>query len=556
MEHDYDIRFNRQEPTPEDIRAHQDFDALLEQLAANPTPPQAKIRRLFSLWASVAAAVAIVLGAYFLLRPGSSSLSPTEYFAQRPFIDPPLAQTSIPPFVLSTQSEDYIDQALLQDDETRVLVSRMQLANDRSARPVQLHHRTLDEVSDFFLAGIPMDYDSSGNFLQLDATAIIDLYATAGGERIQLVDETSYGMEFGTTVTAATDGSLPLFFLYQLDTSSRRWEYLSEIPAEVQNEANSPLADLAIVQDRQRLAQDYARRINDLENGNFNRIAPPTPPLNSSEGRPTLQLDFLNELELAEGSNVGAEELAQLNVRGDWQITPELPLIPENAFSVVWEQVKLVKLSSDRYELTLINPQRQERLIIRPIWQNEERYISEQNRYLEHLSDYETAAADWLDNREAEMAALVQQRDAALTAADQAIADYLASLPEEEASRLRRRVVNFQMELNALGTFAIAQSFVPDTPKREVQVKDEAGQAINGQVLYLDDGQHNTLYRYYAEPELELPLDENSVLWTVDEAGQLKMAKGNGQSATIATRNLGPLPQNVADMRALLKEQE
>lgn len=556
MEQDYDIRFNRQELRSEDIRAHQDFDALLEQFAATPTPPQAKVRRLIPLWASVAAAVAIVFGAYFLLRPDSSSLSPTEYFAQRPFIDPPLAQTSIPPFVLTTQSEDYIDQALLQDDETRLLVSRMQLANDRSARPVQLHHRTLDEVSDFFLAGIPMDYDSAGNFLQLDATAIIDLFATAGGERIQLVNETSYGMEVGTTITAATDGSLPLFFLYQLDTSSRRWEYLSEIPAEVQNEANSPLLDLAIVQDRQRLAQDYARRINDLENGNFNRIAPPTPPLNSAEGRPTLQLDFLNELELAEGSNVGAEELAQLNVRGDWQITPELPLIPENAFSVVWEQVKLVKLSSDRYELTLINPQRQERLIIRPIWQNEERYISEQNRYLEQLSAYEAAAAEWLDNRGAEMAALVQQRDAALTAADQAIAEYLAGLPEEEASRLRRREVNFQMELNALGTFAIAQSFVPNTPKREVEVKDEAGQTINGQVLYLDDGQHNTLYRYYAEPELELPLDENSMLWTVDEAGQLKMAKGNGQSATIATRNLGPLPQNVAAMRELLKGQE
>ena len=117
-----------------------------------------------------------------------------------------------------------IEEALLQNDETRVLVSRMQLANDRSARPVQLHHRTLDEVSDFFLAGIPMGYDSSGTNLQLDATAIIDLYATAGGERIQLVDETSYGMEIGTTVSANADGSLPLFFLYQLDTTSRRWE--------------------------------------------------------------------------------------------------------------------------------------------------------------------------------------------------------------------------------------------------------------------------------------------------------------------------------------------
>ena len=556
MEHNYDIRFNRQQPSSEDIRAQQDFDALLEQFATASTPPQAKIRRLIPLWASVAAAVAIVFGAFFLLRPNNKSLSPTDFFAQRPFVDPPLAETTIPPFVLTTQSEDYIEEALLQNDEIRVLVSRMQLANGRSARPVQLHHRTLDEVSDFFLAGIPMDYDSSGSNLQLDATAIIDLYATAGGERIQLVDETSYGMEIGTTVSANADGSLPLFFLYQLDTTSRRWEYLSEIPAEVQTAEDSPLQNLAIVQDRQRLANDYAQRMTDLEYGNFNRIARPTPPLNSAQGRPTLQLDFINELELAEGSNVGAEELAQLNVRGDWQITDELPMIPANAFNVVWEQVRLIKLSSDRYELTLINPQRQEQLIIRPIWQNEDRYISEQNRYLEQLSAYEAAENEWLANRDSEMAALVSQRDAALAAADQAIEDYIAGLPEEQAQRLRERTVRFQMELNELGTFAIARSFVPNFPKREVQVEDESGEPIRGQLLFLHDGLHNTLYRYYAEPSLELPINDESVLWTVDESGQLRMAKGQSGQDKLATQNLGPLPQNVATMRQLLSRQE
>ncbi|MEM6878297.1 MAG: hypothetical protein AAF544_07055 [Bacteroidota bacterium] len=556
MEHNYDIRFNRQEPSSEHIAKHSDFEALLAQHQTQSTKAEAKRRRIQPyIWAA-AASVAILIAAFAFWEANSDAYpSSEEYFAAQPYLNPPVDLAALPPFEALVTNEAYIDEALLQNDDQKLIVSRMRLANEYNAQPVELHHRTLDKVADFFLSGIPLGFDSLGQHLQLDVTAIIDLYATAGGQPITLAEGSDYVMDLSTSISAGSDGSLPMFFLYQLDTTNRRWEYIMEVPAQEVAEINDPIEDLPLVQDRQRLARDYARRIEELENRALNASLPPQPPLQTAQGQPTLTLDFLNGMSLAEGSNVSAEDLEALNGGSDWQITPESPAINENAFNVEWEQVRLRHISEDRYELTLINPNKEEKLIVRPIWFDTDNLAQRQARYESELAAYQADNAQALIDREEDLNELRRQKEAALSAADQAIAEYLSSLSEEEQSALERRWVNFELQLDKLGTFAVARSFTPATSNRKFNIEDETGQILKGRPVFITDGQTNSIYQTYLGNRVELPESSYDKIWLIDDLGNLQLAsQDNKDGELIVTQNLGPLPTNRADLDRLLKE--
>lgn len=555
MEHNYDIRFNRAEPSSDQIAKHSDFEALLAQHQAQEPIRTAKRRRIKPYMWAAAAAVLLLVGAFTFLQSDRSDYPTTEdYFAAQPYVNPPAEFATLPPYEALATKEAYIEEALLQNNEQRLLVSRMRLANEYGAQPVEIHHRTMNDVADFFMAGIPLNYDSLGTQMQLDVTAIVDLYATAGGQRITLAEGSDYSMDLSTSISAGSDGSLPLFFLYQLDTTNRRWEYLQEVPASEVAEINDPIEELPLVQDRQRLARDYAQRITELENRPLSTALPPQPPLQTAQGQPTLTLDFLNGMVLAEGSNVSSEELEDLNGGSDWQITPESPAINENAFNVEWEQVRLRHLNEDRYELTLINPAKEERLIVRPIWFDTDNLAQRQARYEADLAEYQAANEQALLEKEEDLRELSRQKEAALSAADRAIADYLASLSPEEQQALENRWVNFKLQLDELGTFAIARSFTPNIDTRPTRIESESGEAISGRPVFLTDGQTNSLYRTYLGRQVDLPTTDFDRIWLIDEAGNIQLAKGEKQGEAVVTKNLGPLPDNQLDIDRLLKE--
>ncbi|MEM6397299.1 MAG: hypothetical protein AAF741_13210 [Bacteroidota bacterium] len=553
MEHDYDIRFNQPEPDSKKIADYRDFEALLAQHQGEKSQAAKRLRFKPVYWA-VAASLALLISAFFLLRQNTSSYPSSEaYFASLPYINPPVDHAALPPHQVMSTQESYIEEALLQNNEQRLLVSRMRLANEYNAQPVELHHRTMDDVADFFLSGIPLGYDSLGQQRQLDVTAIVDLFATAGGQRISLATDSDYDLEMSTTISAGSDGSMPLFFLYQLDTTNRTWEYIADVPAQELEDIQDPAEELPLVQDRQRLARDYATRISELEDRPLNTSLPPQPPLQTAQGQPTLTLDFLNGMALAEGSNVSTEELEALNGGSDWQIAPESPAINTNAFNVEWQEVRLRHLSEDRYELTLINPNKEERLIVRPIWFDLEKLAERQAKYENELAEYEASISGALEQRKTDLDELRRQRDAALDAADRAIASYLASLSEEEQAKLKARRVKFELELDELGTFAIARSFITQSPNRSLKVVDENGNTIEGKTLFSTDGNTNSIYRSFLGNQVDIPSPDIKTLWLIDESGDLQIGTYEATKNRISTKRVGPLTNDLSELMRLFE---
>jgi len=193
MEEQYDIRFNRPEPDSEQIAAHQDFDALMaafEQDAGEQSAVVVPMRTKRRSYLAYAAAIAaLIFAAYPVYRSWSAPNYPDEatYFAARPFLDPP-ATANAPDLLAEIIVDPSADQNI-ELAKGQLVFSSAVFQQDRGKaidKPVELHYRQLDEVADYFMAGLPLQYKEADKNTQLDAAVVLDVHATAAGKPLDI----------------------------------------------------------------------------------------------------------------------------------------------------------------------------------------------------------------------------------------------------------------------------------------------------------------------------------------------------------------------------------
>jgi len=84
---------------------------------------------------------------------------------------------------------------------------------------VQVKYREFSSPIDFYLAGIPMQYDSAGKNYLFSSSAMCEIYAYKDGEPV-FVNPASKPI-----INMATDNGEPGHNLYYLDTVQKRWVY-------------------------------------------------------------------------------------------------------------------------------------------------------------------------------------------------------------------------------------------------------------------------------------------------------------------------------------------
>ncbi|MEM9835778.1 MAG: hypothetical protein AAF828_04720 [Bacteroidota bacterium] len=565
MKERYNIQFNRPEPTSEEIKQFQDFDQLLKDFAAQDpeqrsgTVPSVTIpdrsTKVISIWrkltpygVAAAAVVAFLIWGLPLLDTSNPVIDEQTYFASQPFINPP-ATANVPDLIAETVLDPEVDQEIPLDDGELVL-SHTALFRDRASairRPVEVHYRQMDEVADYFLAGLPLAFEENGQLKQLDAAVVLDVYATAAGEPVSIDPSASVAVHLGTKIQL--DQQLANYRLYRLDTVSRSWQDAGPVKMEVA-EQNWP-EEWPVVQQYRQLEKDYANRLR-LAQAESNIQLPnrPEKPTREAGDNPTIELNFLDELALAAGSDVGPEDLDRLNSRGIWEMLPETGEIDLRAFNVIWEEVRLRRLGqNDRYELTLINPAKQEKLIIRPILLDDSNYRAAMERYRAELAEYEKAVAALEAESPVNIEQIESERDAALASAEADIQAYVQSLSPAEQTAFQQRRVDFRFEISNWGLYTVAK-VVEDLPlMQEVSYLETVEGMISPQSIYLTDGKHKTLYRGLAQPQgSKLPIGATSSVWLVDEQGKLSIGdlKEQAETTTLAIRPIGPLPSSAS----------
>ncbi len=570
MEQRYNIQFNRTPPDLEQIKAHQNFEQLLQDFEHPPAPTAEKKPRLFAMrsptayltyFVGSAAAVVLIIFGWLQWQAGGNDRTLTEqevaaYFSKEPFILPPRT-ANVPDVKMASIDETEKDQKVVLEDGQLVL-SRTALFRDRGRaieQPVQLHYRQMDEVADYFLAGLPLAYTDAGKGVQLDAAVVLDVYATAAGQWLPIAAGEQVEVALNTYVYA--DSSQADYALYRLDTVARRWEKVGAVAGIYQDVAWPE--NWTSVQAYRALEANYTDKIRQARTASKLSEPPAAPeaPKKSVGKNPTIELDFLNDLALTPDSDVRPEDMERLINRGIWELLPETGQFDMRAFNVVWEQVRLRNLAGgDRYELTLINPQRQEKLLIQAILLDDNSYQAAMQRFEAELAAYQVALAAYQEQSHPDSQVLIAERDQALAAASAAILREAAQLPKAEQAKVQRQRANFRFSISSWGLYAVARSLQTLAPLSEAAYRNEGRRSAQGQqMVYVADNRYKTIYRSLKQGGKQvLPLSETTKVWLVDEQGGLyrsRVQQPAEQAKTIDIEAVGPL----APSATLLKQQ-
>ncbi len=543
MGNNYKFNINPRLPSSEEIQRHKDFGALLRQY--RDQQQGRRIRRLRRLRlvsvgsaaAAAIAAVAIVLGGIFS-TPGKPALSAEEYFARQEFIQPPLAQAIQPQF---TSFRVNANQGGVYEypSGSRLVVPAAAFADDRGRLiegEVDIRYREMHDFIDFFLAGVPLAYDSAGIRYSLESAGMIEIFAEKDGQRVQLAPGKHIDVELVSEIIVPSFNlnTSPRYNVYQLDTFSRQWLYqdidkIQVIQDEILDE-NDPLR-----QYKQELLTQYdaieASAAEELSAIDASAPKPVEPlrPHRADPDRPTLELNFLDGSINVEDTQNGEvqDELAKLQRMYDgviWQVSPSSPAIDERAFNVNWQSVRIRPANNRDYELTLIHPQNQVTLIVSPVLTGSD-YERALQRYEGEYRAFESARAareaQLKEQKEALKAKVEQQKAATLKAYDQKLAELRAAgLQFGEATQylVRRKVVN-RFKATGFGFWNCDQLLPPSEQRALAAFKDQHGNFYRNHTAYLADRSRNTIYRLYATDKTPLHFDAGSdnLLWIVTD---------------------------------------
>lgn len=571
MEQRYNIRFNLQEPSREEIERHMDFDALLQRYEEAAPAPTARVvplhgRRRWYL-SGAAAAVLLLLAAWFLLRPAGGPPSADAYFAEQPFAQSPLPALEASAATYAIASVEAANGGELTfAGGARLVVPTMAFADDRGEPingTVNIHYRELHDYVDFFVAGLPLQYDSAQQRYHFESAGIIDVYAEYQGRRVYLAQDKEIQVQFAGTTIVTSSGEMPQLHVYRLDTAQRRWDYYRPDQVAPAAGTGDMLAEAAGREWQDRFSQltaDYQAQRQSLE-ATVPLPAPPVAPERSGGDRPTLELDFLDELQLAEGSNVGPDEVRRLADGGIWEITPDSPPVDERAFNVTWEQVRLRRLDGGRYELTLIHPQNQERLIVRPALLGAD-YEQARARYEAERAAYARALAERQERLSGQLAALDERYNAERAELQRQFSLYLNQQDATTRRSLLARRVQHQFSIDRLGVYNCARPVQAELLNLQARYVDEAGVEIENRTAYVVNKGQNTVYRYLAADGAELSLNPqtDNLLWIVDANGRVAVADPAqlrqltpGREATIRVRRYNDAPRDEASLRQMLQ---
>jgi hypothetical protein len=548
MGENYDFRFNPEPPSGEQIKRHKHFGALLqryygERLSARQR--RARVLRLTYAGAAVAAALAaviILLGGLFS-RTGAPTLSPEEYFAQGSFVQPPLEKLGEPQYARLRVD---VNQGGVYEypSGARLVIPAAAFANQYGSLiqgEVDIYFREMYDFVDFFLAGIPLPYDSAGQRYQLESMGIIEIFALQDGQPVHLAPGKTIDVTLVSEINVPQMhlAEPPAFHAYLLDTFARIWAY--QYPVQVEFADQDVLdRDDPLFPAKQRLLKtldEIEARTMAERTAIEASVARPIEPLRPqrADGQyPTLELNLLDgnlRVEDLENGEVFSElrKLQQMYDGIIWQVSPNSPAIDERAFGVNWESVRIRQLNAREYELTLIHPQNQATLVVSPVLMGRA-YEQALARYQTEFDRYQTALSQrdlQLKNaRERLTATADQQKAEAYRAYEQELeaiqADGLAFSSTSRYSSKRKVLSRFQA--NGLGFWNCARPApLPPNQIGQAAFKDQNGNYYRNHTAYMVDRSRNTIFRFYADGQNPVYYDSDSdnLLWIVTDGRKL-----------------------------------
>lgn len=559
MGNHYDFHFNEPPLDPDRIEQHKDFAGLMQQYQAEQSKGKSTGARV--IWLGVVSAVAAAIAFLLIIRPFDQRADTKElmaaqeaYFADKALVAPPIppAEPSFAKQNIAAESGGSYDL----NPGLRLVVPERAFMDDRGREitgEVELEYREMHDPVDFFLAGVPMHFDSAGQRYQIESAGMIEVYGYQDGQSLQLAPGKTIRVELTSQVLFAGANLTLDFDLYYLDTLQRRWLPVS-LPLEQEVQyltTNTKQSNGNTVGNQQLgvLAEAEAELIAEAEQ----QMPMPQRPVNQylkPAARPSFELDPANL------GNLDAETrriLEDKSLSGAWWVAAG-QAYDQRVLQVGWPEMKLRYVDDHLYEMALIAGDSMVQLQVHPVLIGPEQEAA-QARYQSELEAYQEALAQW---------------DSRLRRRKQAIQDSFAL----ERARLSRRErstiaegrvgqITSRFEVDAFGIWNCDRLLEPGVRKVIEQMEDHTGKVYEQHTAYLIDGHRNTVYRFYAGEKtlLEVPNSDNILIWVLGEGNKIaflpkrmdQRALTNSSLETLQLELEDLLIREPADLRAFLQ---
>lgn len=166
------------------------------------------------------------------------SLALEEFYKKeeaKPCIDPPLEGVNIPYRTYTVKAETGGTFDFKTGSKFTVPKNAFVDENGKPVKgEVELRYREFHDVVDFFVAGIPMTYDSAGVRYHFESAGMMEMQGYQNGKQVNMAEGKSINIELASNYKGTE------YNLYQLDTMKNNWSCLGK--DKVQERADAKIA--------------------------------------------------------------------------------------------------------------------------------------------------------------------------------------------------------------------------------------------------------------------------------------------------------------------------
>ena len=544
----YKVKFNQEMPSASDIRKHQDFDGLMADYEhrnnAAPEPGRKpKTRKLFKRLAlAAAAAIGLLIVAIGFNKGKKNNKALANNHTYAAYVNPPLKNT-VPEEVFEAKVDAYQGGRILFKSGTVAVVPPRAFANRAGevvAGEVEIKIKEYHDYIDFFLSGIPMEYDSLGVQYQLESAGMIEIYAEQDGERLDFMPEKSIDIELKSSVQVRPGDKEPNFNIYELDQEAQNWKYITRDKMEFIDEA--PVVSGSNIESADNTIASLSTKLENLGNviaselKAFEQTLPlPVQPRKPEKANTNNYTFDLKVDKLVIQNNTSVEEqklqkeeaalrdLKQAYSKAIWEVLPGQaawsPAIPNTQ----WDDYNIKTAGDGQYTVSFIKAGSKVDIQVKPVLVGKD--------YQEAVDKFNKKYADFT-NEVAARRAKIDQKNAELEEIKNtrklAYQDRIAALKalghDQEASNqmVERQVLN-RFNVTSFGIWNCDRPLPPFVSSLKGKFRDQHDLNYEGLTAFRVDKSRNTVARFVARDGIDVQFDNKSdnMMWFVTDENKI-----------------------------------
>ena len=511
-------------------------------------------------WTIVIAASIAVIASVFVLNKKSNevtveenktaiddSLKLVDFYKKeeaKPCINPPLSGVNIPYTIYKVNA---VSGAKLTLKTGSIITIPKNAFVDETGKQlkgeVELRCREFHDPVDFFVAGIPMTYDSAGVRYHFESAGMIEIVAYQNNKQVSIAPKKSFDIKL-TSNYKSTEHNL-----YKLDTTKNNWSCLGKDKVivtknNVENKNNKVVASVqsskeheAIEEQQTTLQKEKETQLASLQKN----VTEPVKPVKAISTKYNFNID------------VDVNEFPELAIYKGllFQVGDENKNFNESSYNVVWDDatIKEGTKKGENYLLTLKKGPKKYSLIVYPVFEGKN-YESAKKTYQEKYKKY-TVLLDKKVEDEKRIEAEYQAKLAALKKQEAALKRKREEESKEGFNQLTaQEKIKRVFAINSFGIYNCDHAM--PYPKG---ISCIASLTVDNKKLlcydiFLVDSAKNALFNFYKNPVMNFSFDPQSknILWTV-ENGVLYWLKPEQFSSVQVKEGKADLVMNKVDIK-------